>query len=95
MIYVAYQHYVYCSNQNLITRKVVSFYTCICSLYLIYHVQYHYVVYTFVIPLRTSIGAMFVNMPHIKYMRTFNFVDNILVFVLYVYRHGKVYLLIH
>ena len=32
--------------------------------------------YTFVIPLRSSIRFMFVNMPHIKYTRTFNFVDN-------------------
>ena len=40
--------------------------------------------YTFVIPIRSSIISMFVNMPHIKYTRTFNFVDNILLFVLYI-----------
>ena len=38
--------------------------------------------YTFVIP--PSIRFMFVNMPHINYTRTFNFVDNILLFVLYI-----------
>ena len=27
---------------------------------------------------------MFVNMPHIKYTRTFKFVDNILCFILYI-----------